>query len=146
VATALSNDALVKATVSEQWAREVLSQPRSTRRRVRKVRDEEAVLVARIIELDRSELMPDPRCVILLLTLALTATLLLDGAAYAQLPSGFTDHGIAAPVGMSAWGGTVATEDADGSRLVFVKLWAGGSSTTLSIRSSSTKALRMSGS
>jgi hypothetical protein len=42
-----------------------------------------------------------------------------------KLPKGFTDHGIASPVGTSAWGGTVATADADG-RLVFVKMWSGG--------------------
>lgn len=42
-----------------------------------------------------------------------------------QLSGGFTDHGIASPVGTSAWGGTVATADADG-RLVFIKLWSGG--------------------
>jgi streptogramin lyase len=65
--------------------------------------------------------------------LLLAAVLLLAGAALCQaaLPPGFTDHGIAAPVGMSAWGGTVATANADGRRLVFIKLWAGGNSTYL---------------
>jgi len=77
--------------------------------------------------------MANPIVAIVLLTLALTASLLLGGAAHAQLPPGFAEHGIAAPVGMSAWGGTVATEDADASRLVFVKLWAGGNSTYLFI-------------
>jgi streptogramin lyase len=51
----------------------------------------------------------------------------------AEPADGFTDHGIAAPVGMSAWGGTVATIDASGKRLVFVKLWAGGDSSYLFI-------------
>ncbi len=69
----------------------------------------------------------------LLLIPALTAALMLDGAAHAQLPPGFTDHGIAAPVGAAAWGGTMATEDAEGTREVFVKLWAGGDSSYLFI-------------
>ena len=42
-----------------------------------------------------------------------------------RLPDGITDHGIASPVGTSAWGGSVATADADGRRLVFIKLWSG---------------------
>jgi len=47
-----------------------------------------------------------------------------------RLPRGFTDHGIASPVGMSAWGGTVATTDAAGRRQVFIKLWMGGDSSS----------------
>jgi len=42
-----------------------------------------------------------------------------------KVSDGFADHGIASPVGTSAWGGTVATADADG-RLVFIKMWSGG--------------------
>jgi len=42
----------------------------------------------------------------------------------------FTDHGIVSPVGTSAWGGTVVTKDADGSRLVFIKLWGGGNTSS----------------
>jgi len=48
-----------------------------------------------------------------------------------QLPPGFVDHGPVAPVGMSAWGGTWATADKEGRRLVFIKLWAGGNSSYL---------------
>ncbi len=47
-----------------------------------------------------------------------------------KLPRGFADHGIASPVGMSAWGGTVAAAEADGRRLVFVKLWTGAGSSS----------------
>ena len=47
-----------------------------------------------------------------------------------KLPRGFADHGIASPVGMSAWGGTVAAADAGGRRLVFVKLWTGAGSSS----------------
>ncbi len=36
------------------------------------------------------------------------------------------DHGVASPVGTAAWGGSVATADANGRRLVFIKLWGGG--------------------
>jgi len=50
-----------------------------------------------------------------------------------ELPEGLADHGIAAPVGMPAWGGTVAYEEPDGSRMIFVKLWAGGNSSYLFI-------------
>lgn len=50
-----------------------------------------------------------------------------------QLPRGVQDHGVAAPVGMPAWGGTVAYEDPDGERKVFIKLWAGGTTTYLFI-------------
>jgi streptogramin lyase len=53
--------------------------------------------------------------------------------AKAQLPPGITDHGIAAPLGMAAWGGTMVTEDAEGNRLVFIKLWAGGKTSYLYI-------------
>lgn len=49
------------------------------------------------------------------------------------VPRGIADHGIAAPVGMSAWGGTWATVDNDGRRLVFIKLWAAGNSSYLFI-------------
>jgi hypothetical protein len=61
-------------------------------------------------------------------TLVLAALLGAGTAACGRAPKvsdGFTDHGIASPVGTSAWGGTVATADADG-RLVFIKLWSGG--------------------
>ncbi len=44
------------------------------------------------------------------------------------------DHGIVAPVGMSTWGpSTVATVDADGRRVVFVKLWTGNNASYLFI-------------
>ena len=69
-------------------------------------------------------------------TVCLALAVMLIGTAqlHAQdLPEGCVDHGIAAPVGMSAWGGTVATEDGDGNRLVFIKLWAGGGSSYLFI-------------
>ncbi|MGD9495044.1 MAG: hypothetical protein AB7Y46_01915 [Armatimonadota bacterium] len=50
-----------------------------------------------------------------------------------QLPEGIEDHGIAAPVGMPAWGGVAAYEEADGRNTVFVKLWAGGNASYLFI-------------
>jgi hypothetical protein len=68
-----------------------------------------------------------------LTSLLFAGLLAVAPAAQAQLPAGITDHGIAAPVGMSAWGGTVATVGVDGRREVFVKLWAGGNSTYLFI-------------
>lgn len=43
----------------------------------------------------------------------------------AQVPEGFTDHGVAAPVGMSVWGGPVPAIDGEGRRVILVKLWAG---------------------
>jgi hypothetical protein len=42
-----------------------------------------------------------------------------------QPPPGFTDHGVAAPVGMSVWNGPVPALDADGRRIILIKLWAG---------------------
>lgn len=48
-----------------------------------------------------------------------------------ELPPGVTDHGIAAPVSMPAWGGVVAYEDAEAGNTVFLKLWAGGNSSYL---------------
>lgn len=63
---------------------------------------------------------------------AVAAILVSAAQVHAQdLPEGCVDHGIAAPVGMSAWGGTVAAQDGDGNRLVFIKLWAGGGSSYL---------------
>ncbi|MDA0745689.1 MAG: hypothetical protein O2954_04175 [bacterium] len=41
------------------------------------------------------------------------------------LPTGFTNHGVPAPVGMSAWGGPVPALDANGRRILVIKLWAG---------------------
>jgi hypothetical protein len=44
------------------------------------------------------------------------------------------EHGIVAPVGRSTWGpSTIATVDADGRRIVFAKLWTGGSASYLFI-------------
>lgn len=44
------------------------------------------------------------------------------------------DHGLVAPVGMSTWGpSTIATVDADGRRVVFVKLWTGNDASYLFI-------------
>jgi hypothetical protein len=61
--------------------------------------------------------------------IAIAALLVAGAAACARgprLPGVITDHGVASPVGTSAWGGTAATADADGRRLVFIKLWGGG--------------------
>ncbi|NLJ34633.1 MAG: hypothetical protein GX358_00145 [candidate division WS1 bacterium] len=78
--------------------------------------------------------MDNSTLAVLLGTLAI-ATLMSASLvpAHAQLPPGMADHGAAAPIGTSAWGGTMATEDADGSRLVFMKLWSGGGSSYLFI-------------
>jgi hypothetical protein len=67
------------------------------------------------------------------ITLVSTALLVAGIAACSralQPPGGFMDHGVASPVGTSAWGGTVATADARGRRLVFIKLWSGGSTSS----------------
>lgn len=46
----------------------------------------------------------------------------------------FINHGIAAPSGQAGWGGIVATEDADGTPLIVVHLWAGdGDTRTISL-------------
>ncbi len=59
----------------------------------------------------------------------LTATLVFAAipSVADRLPAGFEDHGPAAPTGQETFGGSAfATVDAEGSRLVFMKLWAGG--------------------
>lgn len=67
-----------------------------------------------------------------LVALAGICCIVFGVAATAQeLPEGVEDHGIAAPVGMPAWGGVVAYEEADGGNTVFIKLWAGGNTTYL---------------
>ncbi|MGI5818628.1 MAG: hypothetical protein ACOX9R_11090 [Armatimonadota bacterium] len=66
------------------------------------------------------------------IAVTICALMLTTGLAGAQeLPEGVVDHGIAAPVGMPAWGGVVAYEEADGGNTVFIKLWAGGNTTYL---------------
>ncbi len=68
----------------------------------------------------------------LVVAASICALALLLGATGAQeLPEGVEDHGIAAPVAMPAWGGTVATQDVDGRNTVFIKLWAGGNASYL---------------
>ena len=42
-----------------------------------------------------------------------------------DVPAGFTNHGILAPVGQASWNGVVATEDGEGNPLIFVKFWGG---------------------
>lgn len=49
-------------------------------------------------------------------------------------PRNWVDHGVVAPVGMPTWGpSTIATVDAAGRRLVFVKLWTGNNASYLFI-------------
>ncbi|MFP4249599.1 MAG: hypothetical protein ACLFU7_08055, partial [Armatimonadota bacterium] len=51
-----------------------------------------------------------------------------------ELAEGVTDHGITAPVGRATWGdSTHAAIGADGSRVVFIKLWTGGDASYLFI-------------
>ncbi|MFW6437854.1 MAG: hypothetical protein ACOCZ7_02465 [Armatimonadota bacterium] len=63
--------------------------------------------------------------------MVLSALMLLPCAAAQEVPPGVENHGIAAPVGMPAWGGVVAFEGPDGRNTVFIKLWAGGNATYL---------------
>ena len=42
-----------------------------------------------------------------------------------DVPAGFINHGILAPVGQASWNGVVATADAEGNPLIFVKFWGG---------------------
>ena len=79
--------------------------------------------------------MDNPAYVVLLGVLLAGATLLVGaGPTHAQLPAGMTDHGVVSPGAMQPWGGGArAAENADGSRVVFVKMWAGGDSTYLFI-------------
>lgn len=58
--------------------------------------------------------------------LYLSVTLFLTvGSAFAQAPGDFANHGVAAPVGMSVWGGPVPALDGQGRRVILIKLWAG---------------------
>ncbi len=55
-------------------------------------------------------------------------------AAPVALGDGVIDHGVAAPVAMTTWGNSVvATQDAQGRRQVFIKLWGGGDASYLFI-------------
>lgn len=58
--------------------------------------------------------------------------LLAAGMVAAQPPGGFTDHGVAAPVGMSVWNGPVPAIDGAGRRVILIKLWAGTGARTTS--------------
>ena len=50
------------------------------------------------------------------------------------LAPGVVDHGAAAPVGLPTWGNSIiATQDGDGKKVVFIKLWTGSSSSYLFI-------------
>ncbi len=57
------------------------------------------------------------------IAVGLSTTLLATGIAASQPGASLVDHGVAAPVGMAVWGGPVATVDADGRRLILMKLW-----------------------
>ena len=75
--------------------------------------------------------VPSVQAVALAASCAIALCITIAGAQ--ELPEGVEDHGAAAPVGMPAWGGVVAYEEADGRNTVFVKLWAGGNASYLFI-------------
>ncbi|MGI5818626.1 MAG: hypothetical protein ACOX9R_11080, partial [Armatimonadota bacterium] len=69
-----------------------------------------------------------------LAVIAMAATVAAPAADAQELPEGFADHGLVAPVGRATWGdSTHATVDADGNRIVFIKLWTGGNTSYLFI-------------
>lgn len=69
------------------------------------------------------------------------AMLVLGGAPFCVTEAGgmspeenAIDHGVAAPVGRATWGPSIiATQDGNGKRLVFIKLWTGSKSSYLFI-------------
>ncbi len=77
--------------------------------------------------------MPLGTCWVQIACIAACVALAAGLSSAQELPEGLSDHGVAAPVGMPAWGGVVPVQGADGGNEVFIKLWAGGQTSYLFI-------------